>query len=264
MYIGGGTNVMNSDAAPTPKGAVRIIGVGANITLADSFVTQTSNGTATYAVQIAGNASGDTLSNINILDNYINVKSTAADGIDVQTCISARVRGNQIFGNSGMSAGFYGINVNSKLNRAIDWVIAEDNYIADFPIGIVAQGGGTTSGFNINALITINNRFESLTPGLMTACLSLDLDNRHVVKQSTCYGNDTVGTNAIAAMFGTYPSVAMLISGNRGGVGIYSTSTTPQGSLVAPVGSEAIARDTGEHYYNKTGLSNGWHQVTTA
>ena len=253
-----GCTITSSDTAATPVPAVKIASSGTNITVDDCNITLTASAASTRAVWLAGQTS-TVLSNISIINSTINVQNNA-DGIDIQTLVNAEISGNTILGNSTMTSGNYGINIFNKAATAIDWVVANDNYIADFPIGIVVQASAGTE--HVKALVANMNLFEAVTPGVMTACMSLDLDNRHVLQQATCIGNDQIG---VGTMFATYPHVPMLIGGNRGGGGVYSCAGSPSGVINDVQGSTAYQRDASTAstvaWVNFGGGTGGWHSL---
>jgi hypothetical protein len=251
-----GVNVNNADVALNEHAAVRIIGTGSDVVLDDCFITQSAAGSATEAVIIAGNTING-LTGVRIFNTTINVQSTACDGLRIQQCKSFRADNLRIVGNPNMQSGQYGVNINAKALPSNGNVALHGVHVIDFPIGVVAQSV-TSSVYTANFIAT-DCIFESVTPGLMTAAFSLDLDGHHTIQNAASYGHELIG---VSTLYATYPNVPMLIGGSRGGVGIYSTATAP--AFAASQGSEAIARDTGEHYLNMTGASNGWKLVTHA
>ena len=135
-----------------------------------------------------------------------------------------------------MKDNFYGIHLRSRFARAIDWVIVRDNYVADFPVGLLIDAAVPHT--HIRDLIASGNIFESIGRP-MTAAMSFEAG---VVQQVECMGNTT---RNVAIAFGTYPDVPILTGGSRGAGGIYSCAGGPNGQIREQVGAMVRLDDGG-------------------
>lgn len=241
-----GNKVTNTDTSvgnvPHHYAAMRVTGDALDVTIIGNTITQTSSATSPEAVIIAGNNNND-MDKISVLNNTIFAQGTGQDGIFVQQTVSARIEGNIIVGNSGETAGHYGVNIDAFILPSIDKVTVIGNHVIDFPKGVVVQSGTDTSPPLVNNITVAENRFESTNLGSpkMTVAMELDLVGRHEVQSATVYGNVIVN-GSVATLFGSYPTK----STTMGVGGTYMSTNTP----------------TVNHGSLDTGSTNSWGAVT--
>jgi hypothetical protein len=158
----------------------------------------------------------------------------------------------------------YGIFLDLSVARNMDTAIIRGNECTDFNIGVATAsvGGGTLCNYaDISA-----NTFHAVTAGVMTACISWEIDGRTSVTIPVAV--DNVCSDSTIPMFGGgvstnfgYPHAPLQIGGNGNDIAIYSYASAP--AVAAPIGSVAIVRGAGTAFINQTGLSGGWQQLLT-
>jgi len=253
-YVSGSDTLAMSPALP-----IEVAGDATDVWILNNEIVMQAGSTGRAAVWVVGNTGGIGTDNVNVIGNAIDVLSTTADGVQCEASGTVRVLRNQIRGNASMATGHYGVNF-SQMARNSDSVEICGNYVADFnPIGIVTQS--PASSIKVNDVDISGNRFEAITVGLMTSCIGFGIDTRTSILQASAQWNRCIGTNQIP-LISHYPNgIPLLIGGNWGDVEILSVATSPAGVVTAPIGSQAVARDTGVWWQNRTGLSSGWHSV---
>lgn len=257
-------NDNSSGNSPLHYGALRILGSVNNITATKCTVIHNAGTSAPHAVIIAGDTN-NALTGVRLIDCEIQVLNPAADGVRIQQAASVLIKGGKIVGTATQQTGFYGINVYASLLPNNGTVRIKGVHVVDFQYAVAGQ---SVTIIKTNNLEVSGCTFEAKTPGIMTSGMSLDLDARHSVLACITYGHELIG---ISSLFATYPNVPMLIGGARGGVGIYSVSSSPAVGMsagapnfTAPVGSIAIDRTAAAGsigWMNKDGTGSGWQKV---
>lgn len=216
----------SADNAGTPAVPLKISNGVIDCAVSRCVVVLDTGGTASQAVMLAVTQMGLPTDRISVTDCDIYVNTTAADGIMMQTSGIGRIERCYVIGNSGVTAGHYGINVNLSQARSMDAAIVRGNYVTDFPVGIATQAVSTSQ--KLGDADISDNLFEVTTVGLLTACVNFEADSRSSVLQARAVGNRCIAD--AAAMFGSLPhtsGVAVLVGGNRGSASDWVGNGTP-------------------------------------
>lgn len=197
-------------------------------------------GTSGHGILFSGRSVGDSPLGVELISNYVAPADVAgvAGQISLYGAEEVACIGNTVVGDA--TTILYGIEVRSVLNALpMRTIRLEHNYIRDMHTAILCWGVAGTE--VITDLVMIGNVADKLTRAAMSAW-DLDYDSFGVVKRAVCIGNETINCDSDWV---SYPAVPMLVAGNRGGGGTYSSAGDPNGVITEVPGATCISRGGG-------------------
>ena len=177
-------------------------------------------------------------------------------GVELATCTECIVSDNVLMGSG--TATTRGILVNANLVDITN-ITLRGNIIQNFNTTCILIT--RTAALTITGLVIADNICDDTQgPATQTVGIAFGASAELFVTHALIGGN--VFREDITTAFSSLGSLAYLLTGVRGGVGVWSVSATPEAALTAPIGSQALRRDGGANttlYIKESGTGNtGW------
>lgn len=191
--------------------------------------------------------------NVVIADNVVtqlgNNRGIMSEGADQVT-----IRGNVVRG-SGLENG-----VMVWATRDMKNQVVTDNHIMNFTRGLRVETSGGTG--MVRGLVIQGNRFDDDRSTISQQRAIDILDTNDFVRDLVVGGNSVSTAHTIAVM-NLHSHTTFLMTGLHGGIGVYSSASSPGSVLTAPIGSLYLRRVDGGAsttlYVKESGTGNtGW------
>jgi hypothetical protein len=234
--------------------AVQIDGTCNQVLFEGNYVFSASE-TSGYSLLVSGRPDGDQPRNIVVVHNLI--ESPDGHQFSVDGVHSCSVLNNRVIGSTASTSSI-GIAVRSNFDSyPVHEVVIEGNYVQDWSTGIVVFGvSGQTC--ELHHLRMTNNHLARVNHSTMQG-YSVGADNL-VLNDAHIAGNTATG---VYSVWMVYPSIPVLIGGNKYAGGVYFLTGSPNGVITEMPGAQAIRYDTGALYTKTSGTitNTGWTAV---
>jgi hypothetical protein len=216
-----------------------------NVSLSNNHWKSTANAAADKAViyiVATDNVNGDQPSNVSIVGDTVTNTLTNGQGIYASGAVDVKISNCTVIGPGTVGTGF-GIYLRSTLDAwPVRNYIASNNTVKNWGTAALAFAGSGTA--TVLAGAVTGNTFDSDTASVQTIGMYYDVDGLNALLKATAYGNICTGFCVTEAL--DYPvGGVVLIGGNWGERGIYSTTGDPGGVVTEKPGAMALSRGGG-------------------
>jgi hypothetical protein len=224
--------------------SMRVYRSCSRVTLADCNFHTTANASGAPAtITVIGTGSGDAPDLITINGGTIRNSRAGSYGVLISCGLSVDINGTVIEGGATGAGAGSGVYARSTTALAhIRNVSVNKCTIRNFGTAGVEFLGTSGTEQILSASVT-NTTFDSTVAAAMPNGILWNETSAptNAVQKATSIGNRRIGN--VTTLHGSYPTCPILVGGSEDAGAIYSCTGTPEGAIVAPVGSQALRRD---------------------